>query len=33
LGIIKFRDRGNTIFALGKEISGIENRYPDFLYV
>lgn len=33
LGIIKFRDRGDTIFALGKKISGIENRYPDFLYV
>jgi hypothetical protein len=33
LVIIKFRDRGDTIFALGKKISGIENRYPDFLYV
>jgi len=33
LGIIRFRDRGDTIFALGKKISGIENRYPDFLYV
>jgi SAM-dependent methyltransferase len=33
LGIIEFRARGDTIFALGKKISGIENRYPDFLYV
>lgn len=33
LGIIKFRDRGDTIFALGKKISEIENRYPEFLYV
>jgi SAM-dependent methyltransferase len=33
LGFIKFRDRGDTIFALGKKISGTKNRYPDFLYV
>jgi hypothetical protein len=32
-GIIRFRDRGDTIFALGKKISGIVNRYPEFLYV
>jgi SAM-dependent methyltransferase len=33
LGIIRLRDRGDTIFALGKKISGIADRYPDFLYV
>lgn len=33
LGSIRFRDRGDTIFALGKKISAIAERYPDFLYV
>jgi len=32
-GMIKFRDRGDTIFALGRKISAVKNRYPEFLYV
>ena len=32
-GLIKSRDRGDTIFALGKKISAPTERYPSFLYV
>jgi SAM-dependent methyltransferase len=30
--LIKAGDRGDTIFAVGRKISGIEERYPAFLY-
>lgn len=29
---IKVRDRGDTIFAVGRKVSGIKERYPSFLY-
>jgi SAM-dependent methyltransferase len=30
--LIKVRDRGDTIFAIGRKVSGIQERYPGFLY-
>jgi SAM-dependent methyltransferase len=30
--LIKARDRGDTIFAIGRKTSGIQERYPGFLY-
>ena len=32
-GLITARDRGDTIFAVGRKTSGIQDRYPAFLYV
>jgi SAM-dependent methyltransferase len=32
LNLIKARGRGDTIFVLGRKTSGIQQRYPDFLY-
>jgi hypothetical protein len=30
--LIKAKDRGDTIFAVGQKISGMQERYPWFLY-
>jgi SAM-dependent methyltransferase len=30
--LIKARDRGDTIFAVGRKTSGVQERYPGFLY-
>jgi SAM-dependent methyltransferase len=32
LGLVRWVDRGDTIFVLGKKISKVVNRYPGFLY-
>ncbi len=32
LGAIKVRHRGDTIFAVGRKVSGVAERYPSFLY-
>jgi 2-polyprenyl-3-methyl-5-hydroxy-6-metoxy-1,4-benzoquinol methylase len=30
--LIRARDRGDTIFAVGRKTSGVQERYPSFLY-
>ncbi len=32
LGLVKARERGDTIFAVGQKTGGVQERYPGFLY-
>ena len=32
LGFLKATERGDTIFALARKTSGVQQRYPEFLY-
>jgi len=32
LGLVKWNNRGDTIFVLARKLSTVVNRYPSFLY-